>query len=187
MNIEVNKIITLGNKEKYLVISHVVNNLKEGMTQYDAEKLLMDYGMFHGIQDFSFSPTCGFKTRGTFTPEQNFEFPRDSKLVKGTGIAFDVGYMDKGYCSDWGRTVYCGKAPELVKKGYEALQAAQCYMVERIKPGVTRFGDLYGYICFITPIGVQYPCTDSHPPAARVSILLSMCNFKTSSSHPTPV
>ena len=29
MNIEVNKIITLGNKEKYLVISHVVNNLKD--------------------------------------------------------------------------------------------------------------------------------------------------------------
>lgn len=29
MNIDVNKIITLGNKEKYLVISHVVNNLKD--------------------------------------------------------------------------------------------------------------------------------------------------------------
>lgn len=29
MNIDVNKIITLGNKEKYLVISHVVNNAKD--------------------------------------------------------------------------------------------------------------------------------------------------------------
>jgi len=29
MKIEVNKIITLGNKEKYLVISHVVNNEKD--------------------------------------------------------------------------------------------------------------------------------------------------------------
>jgi len=29
MNIDVNKIITFGNKEKYLVISHVVNNLKD--------------------------------------------------------------------------------------------------------------------------------------------------------------
>ena len=28
MNIEVNKVITLGNKEKYLVISHVINNDK---------------------------------------------------------------------------------------------------------------------------------------------------------------
>ena len=62
-------------------------------------------------------------------------------------VAFDIGYMDQGYCSDWGRTVYYGKAPELVKKGYEALQAAQCYMISKIKPGVTRFGDLYSYIC----------------------------------------
>lgn len=29
MKIEINKIITLGNKEKYLVISHVTNNNKE--------------------------------------------------------------------------------------------------------------------------------------------------------------
>ena len=29
MNIDVNKIITLGNNEKYLVISHVVNNSKD--------------------------------------------------------------------------------------------------------------------------------------------------------------
>lgn len=29
MNIDINKIITLGNNEKYLVISHVINNLKD--------------------------------------------------------------------------------------------------------------------------------------------------------------
>ena len=29
MNIDLNKIITLGNNEKYLVISHVINNLKD--------------------------------------------------------------------------------------------------------------------------------------------------------------
>ena len=127
-------------------VMYVVQNLKEGMTQYDAEKLLMDYGMIHGVQDFSFSPTCGFKTRGTFTPEQNFEFPRDSKLVKGTGIAFDVGFMDNGYCSDWGRTVYFGKAPERVKKAYEALQAGQEYMVSKIVPNQTNVNELFDLV-----------------------------------------
>ncbi len=29
MNLDINKIITLGNKEKYLVISHVTNNNKD--------------------------------------------------------------------------------------------------------------------------------------------------------------
>ncbi len=127
-------------------VSYVVKNLREGMTQYDAEKLLMDYGFINGIQDFSFPPTVGFKTRGTFTPEENFDFPRTTKLVEGTGIAFDVGFMDRGYCSDWGRTLYWGKAPEYVKKGYEALQAGQQYMVSKIVPGETNINQLYGFI-----------------------------------------
>ena len=29
MNIEINKVITLGNKEKYLVISHITSNSKD--------------------------------------------------------------------------------------------------------------------------------------------------------------
>ena len=29
MNLDINKIITLGNKEKYLIISHVINNNKD--------------------------------------------------------------------------------------------------------------------------------------------------------------
>lgn len=127
-------------------VMYVVRNLKEGMTQYDAEMMLMQYGFDHGVQDFSFPPTAGFKTRGTFSPEENFEFPRTTKLVPGTAIAFDVGYMDQGYCSDWGRTVYFGKAPERVKNGYKALQAGQQYMVSKIVPGETRVCDLYGLV-----------------------------------------
>ena len=124
-------------------IMHVVTNLKEGMTQFEVEKMIMDYGIDHGIQDFSFSPTAGFKTRGTFTKEENFIFPRTSKLVKGTAIAFDVGYMDQGYCSDWGRTIYYGKAPEYVKNGYKTLHDAQQYMVSKIVPYKTKASDLY--------------------------------------------
>lgn len=127
-------------------VMHVVKNLKAGMTQYDAEMMLMQYGFDHGIQDFSFPPTCGFKTRNSFSPEENFEFPRDSVLVPGTAIAFDVGFMDKGYCSDWGRTVYFGKAPERVKEGYKALQAGQQYMVSKIIPGQTRACELYDFV-----------------------------------------
>ncbi len=127
-------------------VMYVVTHLKEGMTQYEAEKMLMDYGFEHGIQDFSFPPTAGFKTRGTFTKEENFIFPRTSVLTPGTGIAFDVGYMDQGYCSDWGRTLYFGKAPEYIKNGYEALQAGQVHMIESIVPNKTRTCELYGYV-----------------------------------------
>ena len=128
-------------------VMYVCRHLKKGMTMFDAERMIVDYGLLNGVQDLSFPPTCGFKTRNTENALNIEPFESERELVDGTMIAFDIVYMDQGYCSDWGRTVYCGKAPEEVKNGYKALQAAQVYMVENIKPGVTRFGDLYGYIC----------------------------------------
>ena len=128
-------------------IMHVVRNMREGMTMWECERMVIDYGLSHGIQDLSFPPTCGFKTRNTENAENIEPFEAERKLVPGTMVAFDIGYMDQGYCSDWGRTVYYGKAPEFVKKGYEALQAAQQHMIASIRPGVTRFGELYDFIC----------------------------------------
>ncbi len=128
-------------------VMYVVKHMQEGMTMFEAERGIVDYGLTHGAQDLSFPPTCGFKTRNTENAQNIEPFEPERKLVPGTMVAFDIGYMDQGYCSDWGRTVYYGKAPELVKNGYAALQAAQCYMISQIKPGVTRFGDLYSYIC----------------------------------------
>jgi len=130
-------------------ILYVVDHMKEGMTMFECERMVIDYGLSHGMQDLSFPPTCGFKTRNTKNAENIEPFEPERKLVEGTMVAFDIGYMDQGYCSDWGRTVYFGKAPELVKKGYAALQEAECYMISKIKPHETRFGDLYGYICDI--------------------------------------
>ena len=128
-------------------VMYVCKHLKPGMTMFEAERMIVDYGLKTGMADLSFPPTCGFKTRNTENAQNIEPFETDRKLVEGTMIAFDIGYMDRGYCSDWGRTVYYGKAPELVKKGYEALQAGETYMVSKIVPGVTKFGELYGFIC----------------------------------------
>ena len=143
---EIDKLRKLG-KFTDDAVMYVVRHMYEGMSMFECERGIIDYGLTHGIQDLSFAPTCGFKTRNTKNAENIEPFEPERKLVPGTMVAFDIGYMDQGYCSDWGRTIYYGKAPELVKKGYEALQAAECYMVSQIKPGVTRFGDLYDLIC----------------------------------------
>ena len=106
----------------------------------------MDYGFHNYIPDFSFSPTCGLKTRCTPLAKDALTFSRDSVLVEGTAIAFDVGYVNEGYCSDWGRTLFFGKASDLVKNGYKALQAAQQYMVENIVPHQTNNNELYDLV-----------------------------------------
>jgi Xaa-Pro aminopeptidase len=128
-------------------VMYVVRHMREGMTMFECERGIIDYGLSHGIQDLSFPPTCGFKTRDTENAQNIEPFEPERRLVPGTMVAFDIGYMDQGYCSDWGRTVYYGKAPELVRKGYEALQAAECYMISQIRPGVTKFGQIYSFIC----------------------------------------
>lgn len=127
-------------------VEFVCNNLKADMTQREIEQLLMDYGFQHQIPDFAFSPTCGLKTRNTDLAKEALTFSRDSVLVEGTAIAFDVGYVINGYCSDWGRTVYFGKAPELVKNGYKALQAGQQFMVASIVPHKTNNNELYDLV-----------------------------------------
>ncbi|MBQ1757015.1 MAG: aminopeptidase P family protein [Erysipelotrichaceae bacterium] len=127
-------------------IMYVANHFVEGMTMAEAEDMLMRYGMEKGMDDFSFPPTIGFKTRGTFTPEQNYDFPRTSKLLPNTGIAFDIGFVKDGYCSDWGRTLYWGKAPEFIKQGYKVLQDAQVNMINGIVPYKTNVNETYKMI-----------------------------------------
>ena len=127
-------------------VEYVCNNLKIGMTQREIEHLLMDYGFQHQVPDFAFSPTCGLKTRNTELAKEALTFSRDSVLVENTAIAFDVGYVINGYCSDWGRTVYLGGASELVKNGYKALQAGQRFMVESIIPHKTNNNQLYDLV-----------------------------------------
>ena len=124
-------------------VMYVVENMKEGMTQREAENLLVEYGYKNGVEDLSFPPTIGFKTQNTITTEIYALYDRNWKLVPQTGIACDVGFMNNGYCSDWGRTFYYGKAPEICKKGYAALNEGILHMVRNIVPYKTNINELY--------------------------------------------
>jgi Xaa-Pro aminopeptidase len=46
-------------------------------------------------------------------------------LVEGTSVMFDFGGVVDGYCSDFGRTVYCGEPPADYVEIYEVMLAAQ--------------------------------------------------------------
>src|SRR5437868_14021778 len=43
----------------------------------------------------------------------------------GTSVMFDFGGVVDGYCSDFGRTIYCGDPPDDYRETYEILLAAQ--------------------------------------------------------------
>ena len=46
-------------------------------------------------------------------------------IPEGTSVMFDFGGVVDGYCSDFGRTVYCGHPPSDYLEAYEVLLAAQ--------------------------------------------------------------
>jgi Xaa-Pro aminopeptidase len=46
-------------------------------------------------------------------------------IPDGTSVMFDFGGVVDGYCSDFGRTVYCGEPPQDYLDAYEVMLAAQ--------------------------------------------------------------
>jgi Xaa-Pro aminopeptidase len=46
-------------------------------------------------------------------------------MPDGTSVMFDFGGVVDGYCSDFGRTIYCGNPPDDYRKVYEVMLAAQ--------------------------------------------------------------
>ena len=119
--------------------------IKEGILQRDLEAKLMEYALKHGLNNYSFDPTCGFSTLNSHTAK-TLEFFGDVKLVPNTTIAFDVGFLIDGYCSDFGRSLYYGTPSEELAGGYRALMQAQVAMVEKIVPNKTKISELYGFI-----------------------------------------
>lgn len=117
-------------------MGEIVKILKPGITQWEVECRLNALGYEHGCPDIPFTPSCTYTQPN---PNRFEEFPRVAKdipLAPGMAIAFDNGFVMDGYCSDFGRSFYCGKVPQKVADAYKALQAAQVELLEKIKPGM---------------------------------------------------
>lgn len=127
------------------VMGQVVGHIQPGVTQLDLQALIEQFGRRLGAEDLSFKPSASFVKSGTYPTADPFVYPKQDPLVPATSISFDFGFVMNGYCSDFGRSFYCGPAPDHIRGAYQALQAAQCYLVGQMKPG-QRIGDLFGVL-----------------------------------------
>jgi len=66
--------------------------------------------MFTGLGDDDYDSTTGTARDG---------------IVDGTSVMFDFGGVVDGYCSDFGRTIYCGEPPDDYRDAHEVMLAAQ--------------------------------------------------------------
>ncbi|UCH57034.1 MAG: aminopeptidase P family protein, partial [Candidatus Bathyarchaeota archaeon] len=125
------------------VMERVVSDLEGGVTQGELGLYIEMMGRKSSASDISFPPTGGFVKTGSKVSDQPFIYPADEGLSAGTSIAFDVGFVVDGYCSDWGRSVYYGPAGDDVKNGYEALQRAVVETVDLLHEGSMRVCDVF--------------------------------------------
>lgn len=115
----------------------ICDMLRPGVTQWEVENRLNQLGLEHGCSDVPFSPSCTFtKTGDPRCQDKIGTIPKDEPLTPGTAIAFDNGFVMDGYCSDYGRSFYCGPAPRHIVDAYKALQTAQLELLDHITPGL---------------------------------------------------
>lgn len=129
-----------------IAMGRIVDILKPGISAFEVENALVQVGMEYGAEDISFFQNAIFTKMGHPTAQEKHGYDKDLPLENGMGIAFDFGYVLNGYCSDFGRTFWSGKAPKHIVDAYHALQAGQVNMIKNIKPNVTNMKDLFGYI-----------------------------------------
>jgi Xaa-Pro aminopeptidase len=127
------------------VMAQVLPLIRPGITQPELQQQIAQAGLALGAQDVSFTPAALYVKSGTTPTAEPFVYPQDQGLVPGTSIAFDFGFVLDGYCSDFGRSFYCGPAPEHISGAYRTLQAGQCHLISQLRPGM-RISQLYGIL-----------------------------------------
>ena len=118
-------------------MEEIVKILKPGITPYQVEEKIAAIGEEAGCEDLSFGGACIGVEKGHPTSNDPYIFPKNRPFRLQTGIAFDMGYLLNGYCSDYGRSFYLGEPSKEAVDSYAALQAAQQYVVDHIVPGKT--------------------------------------------------
>lgn len=125
------------------VFSAIIPSIREGVTQPQLEDDIRMEALRRGAQDVSFPPAVIFTKTDSPPSTEAFTYPREQGLVRGTAIAFDIGFVMDGYCSDFGRSLYFGQAPDHIRGAYKALQQAVVDTVALMHAGAMRVCDLY--------------------------------------------
>lgn len=128
------------------VMRSVIEDIDVGDTMRDVELAIETVGREHGATDISFPPTAGFCKPGKGKTEEVYNYDPDEGIEPGTSIAFDVGLVHEGYCSDWGRSAFFGDPPADVREAYSVLMTAVTETIDAIGDEVTRTDEVFPYI-----------------------------------------
>jgi len=116
------------------VYGKIVDSLERGQSEIDVANLIDYEFRKQGAEYNSF--VTGVRFRSPNHPWALGESPDKPRLLEdGDTISFDFGCVYKGYCSDFGRTVYVGEPPAKVQEIHEIVMMAQATAIEQMRAG----------------------------------------------------
>ncbi len=99
---------------------HILKKIHEGVTEIELSHQLSDFFKTKGMTD-AFNPVIAFGPHSSLP----HHISGSTKLKKNQIVLMDFGAKWKGYCSDFTRTVFFGKADEKFRKMYKAVLRGQ--------------------------------------------------------------
>jgi Xaa-Pro aminopeptidase len=119
------------------VYTAILPQLQPGITEREVAAAIAHEGRLRGAETVSF-PTAvlflgGSSRRGRGEPA--YSAPTDLALERGMGIAFDFGFIQDDYCSDFGRTVFAGEPDPATRAVYDLVIGAQGAAIAAMRPG----------------------------------------------------
>ena len=127
------------------VMKKAVEEIDEESTMRNLSLKIEKLGRGLGASDVSFPTTAGFCKSGS-EPVGVFNYDPDETIEPKTSIAFDIGFVLDGYCSDWGRSIYYGEPVEQIEKAYPALMMSVIETIDAIGGEVQRTDQIFDYI-----------------------------------------
>jgi Xaa-Pro aminopeptidase len=125
------------------VMEEVITGVSEGDTMHELTVKIETMGRKRHASDVSFMPKGLFYKSGGPTTHLASNYDQDQGLESGSSIAFDVGFILNGYCSDWGRSFYLGTPGEPLSKAYEALEASIIETIDAIGEEVHKTNEIF--------------------------------------------
>ncbi len=114
--------------------------LKEGVTELEIKKVIVDFYKSHGADGESFDTIVAFGKNSAVPHHKTGK----TKLKQNSCVLIDTGCVYKGYCSDLTRTLFFGTPTEKFKTAYFAVLEAHETAKEKITAG-TLTKDADGY------------------------------------------
>ncbi|MEN3028006.1 MAG: Xaa-Pro peptidase family protein [Aquificaceae bacterium] len=113
------------------VYLRILERIREGLTELEVRSLLISEFFKEGAMGESF-PAIVASGKGSAIPHWETS---GRKIKKGEALLIDMGLLWKGYCTDFTRTVYLGRASSEFRKVYNTVKDAHLFALEKVKVG----------------------------------------------------